>query len=57
MKSFFRLFTHNWGLKLLALALALITYLSIKDSLRTRGASNVFLKGSVTDGQAPIPRP
>lgn len=50
MKKFFAAFTHNWGLKLLALVLAVVTYYSIKDSIRSPQTSNNFLKGNA-DGR------
>ena len=50
MNTLLNLFRRNWGLKLLALALALVIYYSMRDSKGTsRIPQNPFLKGA-TDG-------
>ena len=50
MKAILNLFRRNWGLKLLALALALVIYYSMRDSMgKSRIPQNPFLKGA-TDG-------
>lgn len=50
MKAILNLFRRNWGLKLLALALALVIYYSMRDSMgNSRIPQNPFLKGA-TDG-------
>ncbi|MBR4652086.1 MAG: hypothetical protein IKO72_01885 [Kiritimatiellae bacterium] len=53
MKGLLAFFTSNWGLKILALLLALIVYYSLKDSSRmARGpASPSFLKGGENVGK------
>ena len=50
MKAFLKIFTRNWGLRLLALALALIVYYSLRESIRTSkiGASD-SMKGTLND--------
>jgi hypothetical protein len=48
MNTFISLFTRNWGLKLLALVLALVVYYSMRDSIRSsqsRPTAPAFLKG------------
>lgn len=55
MKEFLKLFTRNWGIKILALVLALVTYFLMKDSLRNqRHNPSIFLKGTA-DGQSSTP--
>lgn len=50
MKAFFNIFRRNLGLKLLAIALALVIYYSMRDSKgSSRIPQNPFLKGA-TDG-------
>ena len=50
MRSILNLFRRNFGLKLLALALALVIYYSMRDSKgSSRLPQNPFLKGA-TDG-------
>jgi len=50
MKALFRMFTRNWGLKLLALALALVVYYSIRESIRSSGFSATdSMKGTFND--------
>ena len=51
MRAVLDLFRRNWGLKLLALALALVIYYSMRDSMGndSRIPRNPFLKGA-TDG-------
>ena len=51
MRIILDLFRRNWGLKLLALALALVIYYSMRDSMGkdSRMPQNPFLKGA-TDG-------
>lgn len=50
MRTILNLFCRNWGLKLLALALALVIYYSMRDSVgSSRIPQNPFLKGA-TDG-------
>ena len=51
MTAFLNIFRRHWGLKLLALALALVIYYSMRDSDDKTGVSrNIFdMKGS-TDG-------
>ena len=50
MKAMLNLFRRNWGLKRLALALALVIYYSMRDSKgSTPIPQNPFLKGA-TDG-------
>ena len=59
MKKIIAFFAGNWGLKLLALVLALVVYYSMKDtSSRTRqsrGSSSpqtpMFLKGPADGGK------
>lgn len=34
MKNFFLIFTRNWGLKLLALILALVVFYGVRGSIR-----------------------
>ncbi len=51
MKSFLDLFRRNWGLKLLALALALVIYYSMRDSMGSSHIpQNPFLKGASDGG-------
>ena len=52
MKYFLSFFTSNWGLKILALILAIAVYYSMRDSIRAeRGprashSSQTFMKGA-----------
>ncbi len=50
MKKFISLFTRNWGLKLLALILALVAFYGIRGSFRGRRvggeAQHFFMKGT-----------
>ena len=51
MKSILDIFRRNWGLKLLALALAIVIYYSMRNSTtRSRVAENPFLKGATNGG-------
>ena len=51
MKSLLNFFSRNLGLKLLALALALVIYYSMRNSAsHTRVAENPFLKGAPNGG-------
>ena len=52
MKKFFALFTRNWGLKLLALALAVIAYYTMREKTN-HGA--LFLRPG--DGPSEYPSP
>ncbi len=50
MNAFKRIFLHNWWLKLLALALALLVYYSLRDSARKSGINPVdSMKGTFND--------
>ncbi len=50
MKALLNFFRRNWGLRLIALALALVIYYSMRDTKGSaRIPSNPFLKGA-TDG-------
>ena len=50
MNTFKRIFLHNWWLKLLALALALLVYYSLRDSARKSGKNTVdSMKGTLND--------
>jgi len=50
MNAFKRIFLHNWWLKLLALALALLVYYSLRDSARKSGKNTVdSMKGTLND--------
>lgn len=46
MKNILKMFSHNWGIKLLALMLALIVYYSMKVSINSSGLDTVTVKGS-----------
>ena len=52
MKRLIAFFTSNWGLKILALALALVIYYSMRDSMAkdSRIPQNPFLKGATNGG-------
>ena len=51
MKRFLNFFCRNLGLKLIALALALVIYYSMRNSTtRSRVAENPFLKGATNGG-------
>ena len=52
MKTIIHLFTHNLGLKLLALVLALIDYYSMRESIRSPSGAYapVFPKGTLNVG-------
>ena len=53
MKRFFNIFRHNWGLKLIALILALVIFYSMRNSIG-KGAvtQNIFenMKGNADGG-------
>ncbi len=50
MKSIVKMFSRNWGLKLLALALALIVYYSLKESVQTPSFGGMgSMKGTFND--------
>lgn len=57
MKSLIAFFTSNWGLKILALVLAIVVYYSLKDksAATTRpdypSPSTTFLKGPANGGK------
>ena len=54
MKALLNLFRRNWGLKILALALALVIYYSMRDSMGkdSRIPQNPFLKGATNGGNS-----
>ncbi len=56
MKITLGTFLENWGLKLLALILAIVVYYAVKDSLRYPGQSNNKSKSSFINGAAPDAR-
>lgn len=49
MKNFFSFITRNWGLKLLALILAIVVFYGVRGSIRThhRFDTQNFMKGPV----------
>ena len=57
MRKFMGIFTTNWGLKLLALVLAIVVYYSLKQTTHGRteygagAAPNLFLKGAANGGK------
>ena len=57
MRKFIGIFTTNWGLKLLALVLAIVVYYSLKQTTHGRteygagAAPNLFLKGAANGGK------
>ncbi|MCQ2390391.1 MAG: hypothetical protein MJ240_03105 [Kiritimatiellae bacterium] len=58
MKTLIAFFASNWGLKLLALVLAIAVYYSMKDTSRTRQSRSnsssqtpMFLKGPADGGK------
>lgn len=52
MKAFLDIFRRNWGIKLIALILALVIYYSMRDSAgEARDSQNIFImKGSANGG-------
>ena len=50
MKAFLNIFRRNWGLKLLALALALVIYYSMRNSSGRSRIPQSFLKGAENGG-------
>ena len=51
MTALLNIFRRNWGLKLLALVLALVIYYSMKSSIGKTGVlQNTFMKGNVDGG-------
>jgi len=52
MKALVHLFSHNLGLKLLALVLALLVYYSLRESIRSPNGeyAPVFPKGTLNVG-------
>ncbi len=55
MKTLLAMFSDNWGLKILALVLAIVVYYSMKDDVRanppdSRSNSKLFL-GGPADGK------
>ena len=51
MRAFLNIFRRNWGLKLLALVLALVIYYSMRDASGKPGVSqNIFDMKGTTDG-------
>ena len=51
MTALLNIFRRNWGLKLLAIALALVIYYSMRGSAgKTRGPQNIFMKGTDDGG-------
>ena len=47
MTAFLNIFRRNWGLKLIALVLALVIYYSMRNSTsKTRVPQNIFMKGT-----------
>lgn len=56
MKKILTIFTNNWPLKLLALALAITVYYSMKDSTRVPSLggnpnTSIFRKGPANGGR------
>ena len=47
MKAILNIFRHNWGLKLLALVLAIVVYYSMRDELKKSNGAQTprFMKG------------
>ena len=47
MKAFLNFFCHNWGLKILALVLAVVVYYSMRDEMKKSDAAQThrFMKG------------
>ena len=50
MKTLLNIFRRNWALKLLALALALVIYYSIRNSSGRSHIPQTFLKGAENGG-------
>lgn len=56
MKKLLAIFTSNWGLKILALVLAVVVYYSMKETTRSNRHGNrpntpIFLKGPADGGK------
>ena len=50
MKAFLNIFRRNWGLRLLALALALVIYYSMRNASGRSHIPQSFLKGAENGG-------
>ena len=51
MRAFLNIFRRNWGLKLIALVLALVIYYSMRNANgNARTPQNIFLKGAADGG-------
>lgn len=50
MTALLDIFRRNWGLKLIALVLALVIYYSMRNSTEEAVARGIFMKGTVDGG-------
>lgn len=51
MTALLDIFRRNWGLKLIALVLALVIYYSMRNTSEEDGVTQgIFMKGTVDDG-------